>query len=95
MNEENQGEDRSKDEESDELPPTTEREFQKMSKKMRNLGKIIVDEMNDYKMSINLLHDENKKNCSTTCNCSPKARNSSIAARAPQPIRQPLDGSLS
>ena len=28
---------------------------------MRDLGQIIVDEMNDYMRSINLLHDEKRK----------------------------------
>ena len=28
---------------------------------MRDLGQIIVDEMNDYRRSINLLHDLNRK----------------------------------
>ena len=32
-----------------------------MSKKMRDLGKAIVDEMDDYKGSVNILHDENRK----------------------------------
>ena len=48
-------------EESDEIPSATKREFHNMSKKMRDLGQIIVDEMNDYRRSINLLHDENRK----------------------------------
>ena len=32
-----------------------------MSKKMRDLGQEIVDEMDDYKRSVNILHDENRK----------------------------------
>ena len=32
-----------------------------MPKKMRDLGQEIVDEMNDYKRSINILHDKNRK----------------------------------
>ena len=28
---------------------------------MRDLGKAIVDEMDDYKRTINILHDENRK----------------------------------
>ena len=60
-NEENQDKDQSEDEESDEIPHATQREFQNMSNNMRDLGHIIADEMNDYRRSINLLHDENGK----------------------------------
>ena len=61
MNEENQGENQSEDEENDEIPLATQREFHNMSKKMRDLEQTIVDEMNDYRRSINILHDENRK----------------------------------
>ena len=61
MNEENQGENQSEDEENDKIPLATQREFHNMSKKMRDLEQTIVDEMNDYRRSINILHDENRK----------------------------------
>ena len=61
MNEENQGEDQSEGEESDEIPPATQREFQNMSKKIRDLRQEIVDEMDDYKRSVNILQDESRK----------------------------------
>ena len=60
-NDENQDEDQSEDEDSDEIPLATQREFDNISKKIRDPRQAIVDEMDDYKRSVNILHDENIK----------------------------------